>query len=351
MTGDLTVSGTTTSINTETLTVDDNIIVLNNNATGAPSANAGIEIERGSSANVALRWNETSDKWELTTDGSAYADIATETYAASLTPATLDVIGDVTITGAASGQFLKWNGTAWVNDAIDLSTDTTGDYVATLTAGTGITLSNNSGEGASPTVAVDTTVIAPLASPNFTGTPTLPTGTIATTQTALDSSTKVATTAFVTTADALKADLASPTFTGTVTLPSGTVTSTMILDGTIANADISTTAAIDLGKLADVSTSAQTASYTLVLADKNKIVEMSVATANTLTVPPNSSVAYAVGSQINILQTGAGQTTVTAGVGVTVNAAPGLKMRTQWSYATLVKRATDTWVLVGDISA
>ena len=351
VTGDLTVSGTTTSINTETLTVDDNIIVLNNNATGAPSANAGIEIERGSSANVALRWNETSDKWELTTDGSAYADIATETYAASLTPATLDVIGDVTITGAASGQFLKWNGTAWVNDAIDLSTDTTGDYVATLTAGTGITLSNNSGEGASPTVAVDTTVIAPLASPNFTGTPTLPTGTIATTQTALDSSTKVATTAFVTTADALKADLASPTFTGTVTLPSGTVTSTMILDGTIANADISTTAAIDLGKLADVSTSAQTASYTLVLADKNKIVEMSVATANTLTVPPNSSVAYAVGSQINILQTGAGQTTVTAGVGVTVNAAPGLKMRTQWSYATLVKRATDTWVLVGDISA
>ena len=125
----------------------------------------------------------------------------------------------------------------------------------------------------------------------------------------------------------------------------------MILDGTIADADISTTAAIDLGKLADVSTSAQTASYTLVLADKNKIVEMSVATANTLTVPPNSSVAYPVGSQINILQTGAGQTTVTAGAGVTVNATPGLKIRTQWSYATLVKRATDTWVLVGDISA
>jgi hypothetical protein len=103
--------------------------------------------------------------------------------------------------------------------------------------------------------------------------------------------------------------------------------------------------------IADVSTSAQTASYTLVLGDKNKIVEMSVATANTLTVPPNSSVAYAVGSQINILQTGAGQTTVTAGAGVTVNGAPGLKLRTQWSYATLIKRATDTWVLVGDISA
>jgi len=184
---------------------------------------------------------------------------------------------------------------------------------------------------------------APLASPTFTGTP------LSTTAAVDTNTTQIATTAYVVGQGYAK--LASPTFTGTVTLPSGTVTSTMILDGTIANADISTTAAIDLGKLADVSTSAQTASYTLVLADKNKIVEMGVATANTLTVPPNASVAYAIGSQINILQTGAGQTTVTAGAGVTINAAPGLKMRTQWSYATLVKRATDTWVLVGDISA
>lgn len=116
--GNLTVSGTTTSINTETLTVDDNIIILNNNVTSSPTENAGIEVERGSSTNVVLRWNETSDKWELTNDGSTYANIATETYAASLTPATLDAIGDVTITSVASGQFLKWNGSAWINDAV-----------------------------------------------------------------------------------------------------------------------------------------------------------------------------------------------------------------------------------------
>ena len=113
--GNLTVSGTTTSINTETLTVNDNIVVLNNNVTSAPTENAGIEVERGSSANVVLRWNETSDKWELTTDGSNYADIATETYAASLTPATLNDIGDVTITTPAAGQTIQWNGSAWVN--------------------------------------------------------------------------------------------------------------------------------------------------------------------------------------------------------------------------------------------
>lgn len=101
----------------------------------------------------------------------------------------------------------------------------------------------------------------------------------------------------------------------------------------------------------EVVTNAQSASYTLVLSDKGKLVEISNASANNLTVPLNSSVAFPVGTQINILQTGAGQTTVVATGGVTINATPGLKLRAQWSYATLIKRATDTWVLVGDISA
>jgi hypothetical protein len=101
----------------------------------------------------------------------------------------------------------------------------------------------------------------------------------------------------------------------------------------------------------DLSTNAQTASYTLVLADKGKLVEISNASANTLTVPLNATVAFPTGSQINILQTGAGQTTVAATVGVTINATPGLKLRAQWSSATLIKRGTDTWTLVGDLSA
>ena len=69
-------------------------------------------------------------------------------------------------------------------------------------------------------------VLARLASPTFTGTPTLPTGTIATTQTAADSSTKVATTAFVTTANNLKANIASPTFTSTVAVTGGALGTT-----------------------------------------------------------------------------------------------------------------------------
>jgi hypothetical protein len=189
VTGNLTVSGTTTSINTETLTVDDNIIILNNNVTSAPTENAGIEVERGSSTNVQLRWNETDDKWQFTNDGTTYTDLGAggatisntapssptagqlwfnsatlETYVyydshwlqASGEPDlvedltdlsdvlftnpvngqflkfdgtrwvngtiptinTLDDIGDVSVASPSNGQFLKWNGTAWVSDSI-----------------------------------------------------------------------------------------------------------------------------------------------------------------------------------------------------------------------------------------
>jgi hypothetical protein len=93
-------------------------------------------------------------------------------------------------------------------------------------------------------------------------------------------------------------------------------------------------------------------SYTLVLADGGKLVEMNNASANTLTVPPNSSVALPVGTQILVLQTGAGQTTLAAGAGVTVNSKDGnLKLSDQWCGVTLIKRATDIWVAIGDLSA
>ena len=91
--------------------------------------------------------------------------------------------------------------------------------------------------------------------------------------------------------------------------------------------------------------------YTLVAGDVNKIVTLTNASAITLTVPTNAAVAgFNAGDQINLLQTGAGQVTV-GGAGVTINGTPGLKLRAQYSSATLIKRATDTWVLIGDLSA
>lgn len=98
--------------------------------------------------------------------------------------------------------------------------------------------------------------------------------------------------------------------------------------------------------------SAQTASYTLVLTDAGKMVTMTNASANNLTVPPNSSVAFPVNTRIDVIQYGAGQTTFVAGAGVTIySSGSKLKLTGQYSGASLWKKATDTWVLVGDISA
>ncbi len=324
VTGNFTVNGNVTTLNTETLAVEDNIIVLNSNVTGSPALNAGLEVERGTSDNVQLRWDETSDKWQFTNDGTTYVNIASNSdianvatsftvagdsgssqtitsgtdtltisggtglssvasatdtitlnldstavtagsYGAANTVATftvdaqgrltaasnasvnitasqvsdfgtvaivradinakgdlivgsadntpailsvgtnghflranssaatgvewasiptinnIDDIGDVTITSAASGDFLKYNGSAWVNDAINLGTDTVGDYVATITGGTGVTsTAATTGEGTTHSLSIGQDV-ATSASVTFadiaTGAITLDSGT------------------------------------------------------------------------------------------------------------------------------------------------------------------------------
>lgn len=96
----------------------------------------------------------------------------------------------------------------------------------------------------------------------------------------------------------------------------------------------------------------QTASYTLVIGDADKLVEMNVATANNLTIPLDATVAYSIGTQILLAQYGAGQTTVVATSGVTIRSSGGkLKLNAQYSGATLIKIATNEWYLFGDIAA
>ena len=234
VTGNFTVSGTTVSVNTETISLADNIIDLNSNfTTGTPTENSGLRIMRGDSNAVQVRWNESTDKWEFTNDGTNYS------------------------------------------------------------------------------------VIAPTDSPTFTGTVTIPAG--------------ASISGF--------APLASPTFTGTVTVAASGVAFT---DGTQTKEGVPSQTPIIQ----------KTASYTLsALTERDDLIEMNSASALTLTIPPASSVDYPIGTSLDILQTGAGQVTIAAGAGVTVNATPGLKLRTQWSSATLFKRAANTWVVFGDLTA
>lgn len=96
----------------------------------------------------------------------------------------------------------------------------------------------------------------------------------------------------------------------------------------------------------------KTASYALsTLTHRDSLIEVSSTSGTTITIPVESSVNYPIGTTIDILQTNTGQVTIAGAAGVTVNATPGLKLRTRWSSATLMKRAADTWVVFGDLTA
>lgn len=103
----------------------------------------------------------------------------------------------------------------------------------------------------------------------------------------------------------------------------------------------------DLAAAQRVLVNSQTDNYTLALSDATNAVEMNKATSISVTVPPNSSVAFPVGSVIEVAQVGAGQVSIVAGTNVTVNPS-GTKTRAQWSTLVLRKRATDSWLVGGD---
>jgi hypothetical protein len=170
---------------------------------------------------------------------------------------------------------------------------------------------------------------ATLASPTFTGVPLAPTAAADT------STTQLATTEFVmtevgdylttATASSTYAPLASPTFTGTVNAAA-------LVAPLAFNAQTGTT-------------------YTFVLADAGKMVTSSNGSAQTLTVPPNSSVAFDIGTQIIVQALGAGAATLAQGSGVTIQSKDSNKaIDGQYAGVTLVKRATDTWSLIGALA-
>ena len=115
-------------------------------------------------------------------------------------------------------------------------------------------------------------------------------------------------------------------------------------------ASVTTSLGLKVDSLTPISQ--KTASYTLSsLTERDDLIEMGSASAMTVTIPTDATVNFPIGTSIDILQTSTGQVTIAGAGGVTVNATPGLKLRTTWSSCTLFKRAANTWVVYGDLTA
>lgn len=138
-----------------------------------------------------------------------------------------------------------------------------------------------------------------------------------------------------------KAPSANPTFTGTVALPAS---SSVTINGTA----LSTSLDAKADKTATISS--KTGAYTIASADVNTIIEFNSASGASFTIPADNSF-WPVGQRLEVLQVAGGQVTIAGGAGVTVNGTPTAKTRTTWSGATVIKRAANMFVVVGDLAS
>jgi hypothetical protein len=204
------------------------------------------------------------------------------------------------------------------------------------------------------------TTYAPLASPTLTGVPAAPTATLGT------NTTQIATTAFVKAETAALVDSAPATLDTLNELAAAlgddanfatTITNTLAnkLDVSSASSTYLTQASASTTYATktysdSVNINSQSASYTLVLADAGKTIEMNVASANDLTIPLNSSVDFPVGTSVDIIQYGSGSTTLVGDVGVTIRSNLGYRtIGSQYSGATIYKRDTNEWLAIGNL--
>lgn len=135
----------------------------------------------------------------------------------------------------------------------------------------------------------------------------------------------------------------SPALTGVPTAPTAALTT--------STTQLATTAFVQAAMTVEPNNSQSITSYTLVIGDAGRYIEINNVSPITLTVPPNSSVAFAQNTRIDIIQLGAGQISVVAGAGVTIRSSGSkLKLTGQYSAATIIQRATNDWYLIGDIA-
>jgi len=386
--GSLTVNGANTIINANTLVVADKNIQMANLAVQTNTTADGGGILLHGATDKTFYWYEASTAWTSsehlnlvsgkvykinnttvlsgTTLGSGITGSSLTSFGTSPTLTTPIISsGGATFNGSTSGTILLVaNATAGTTTitlpattGTAVTTGDTGTVTSTMIANSTIVNADISASAGIELSKLATSTAGNIIVYNASGVPTsvAETGDVTISDAGVTSITANSiVNADINTAAAIaysKLSLSNSVLNADIATTAAIAYSKLNLATSIVNADISTSAAIDQNKIADTTLNQQTASYTLVLTDKNKMVEISNASATTLTIPADNTVNMATGATVTVLQTGAGQITVAGAAGVTVNGTPGLKLRTTWSSATLIKRAANTWVALGDLSA
>ena len=286
--GDLTINGDTTTVNTATLSVEDPLIILASGNNGADSVDIGFYGLYDTSGSQDLYAGLFRDA-----NDSGKFKLFKDLQAAPTT--TVNTSG----TGYAVGTLVA-----------NLEGDVTGNTSGTAATVTSAAQSNITSLGTLTTLTVDNIII---------------------------NGTNIGHTSD-TDAIAIAAD-GVVTFSQVPVLPADTVETADIQDNAVTPAKIAGAVNAQTGT-----------SYTFVIGDAFKTVTSSNASAQTITIPPNSSVAFAVGDRIDVVMLGAGTTTVTGGSGVTVNGVStgSGAIAAQFAAVSCLKLATDTWVLMGN---
>jgi hypothetical protein len=305
--GNLTVNGTTFNASATTITIEDNLVQLaHQNAANTVDLGIVVAYNDGTAKHAGIVRDVSANKWKLF-EGVTDEPSTTVNFAQG----TLDdlEVADITASSATIGNV----------------SNTELQYL----------------DGVTSSIQTQLDAKAPTASPTFTGTVSGITksmvglGNVDNTSDA----NKPVSTATQTALD-LKANLASPTFTGTVTVAASGIAFT---DGTQTKEGVPSRTTVD----------SKTADYTLVLTDRDKMIEVNSSSALTISIPTDASVNFPIGTSIDLLRVGSGAVTIAAATPATttLNHTPGNKLRAQWSSATLFKRAANTWVLMGDLTA
>ena len=324
---------------------------LSSNSISDADNNTKIQVEESSDENIIRFDTAGTERMSIAADG------------------TVTIVGDLTVNGTTTTV----NSTTLTVDDKNIEIGSVASPSDTTADGGGITLKGASDKTFNWVDATDAWTssehmalatgkslyidgVIQLSKNSLAATVVLADGVTATTQAADDNTTKVATTAYVQTElGALSSDSIKDADNDTkiqveessdedkIRFDTGG-TERAVLDSSAL--DVTGNVIYNLGLNSQTGTT-----YTFAATDRGKLVTMNNGSAQTVTVPPNSSVSIAVGSQVQVAGLGAGEITMAAGSGVTLRSTPGLKLRAQYSSVTCIKIATDEWILVGDLEA